>query len=73
MNRPDFEYDDPNGRCADCGHELDQASERCCSIGELELCSTCAGRRGGTYDSDQDRWTQLPDVADLLEPRRPIT
>jgi recombinational DNA repair protein (RecF pathway) len=47
--------------CADCGAELDPASERGFSFGSRGvLCAECSLRRGGEYDSATDRWVRSP-------------
>jgi len=71
MENRDFEIDEDQGRCSDCGQPLPLAAERCCSLSEITtLCWDCALRRGGIYDSDQDRWSVLPDAGDLEESAR---
>lgn len=37
------------------------------------LCFDCAVRRGGVYDSEEDRWTTAPNVADLPQERMGIS
>lgn len=57
--------------CADCGARILAGSEPGYDFGEgAMLCSSCARRRGGSFDSRQERWVQPPDVADLLEEPR---
>lgn len=52
--------------CADCGATVLVAPDRAFAFGEQSaLCWECAMRRGGSYDADQDRWTEPPDVSDL--------
>ena len=55
--------------CALCGATIAPASDRGYSFGEnAVLCFQCAERRGGRYDSDEDRWTSEPSVGDLVDP-----
>jgi hypothetical protein len=52
--------------CADCGALISRAGERGFAFGESEvLCFACAERRGGSYDSDEDRWTRSPSLSGL--------
>jgi hypothetical protein len=52
--------------CADCGATVSASAEPCYGFGAQGfVCFECALRRGGSYDSDQDRWSIPPDVADL--------
>jgi hypothetical protein len=54
------------GSCVDCGAEITPASDRGYSFGTRGvLCMECALRRGGEYDSGDDRWVQSPDLAGL--------
>ena len=54
--------------CADCGAAVLSGAESGFGFGHnAVLCSTCAIRRGGSYDARQERWIQPPRVADLLE------
>jgi hypothetical protein len=51
--------------CADCGAPTGPEA-RAFAFGTTSLiCWECAVRRGGSYAADEDRWTQVPDVADL--------
>lgn len=55
-------------QCADCGDPVLSGAESGFGFGDNSvLCSTCATRRGGSYDARQDRWVQPPRFADLLE------
>lgn len=65
MEDSHFEIDEPQSRCADCGQPLLQTDPFCALDEALDLCWTCAIRRGGRFDADQDRWSVLPDVGDL--------
>jgi hypothetical protein len=57
---------DEQANCAECGALISRAAERGFAFGEAEvLCFTCAERRGGRYDADQDRWTLPPSLAGL--------
>jgi len=52
--------------CADCGATVD-SRERIYGFGtDGVLCFACAERRGGSYDTLHDRWTEVPDLADLI-------
>lgn len=52
--------------CLDCGAELAPGTDRDFEFGVAGvLCFGCAERRGGSYDENQSRWVDLPDVADL--------
>jgi hypothetical protein len=56
--------------CADCGAPVEQ-EERVFGFGaDAVLCWECALRRGGAYDSEEDRWTVEPGVTDLLKRER---
>jgi hypothetical protein len=68
MHRSEIE---PSTQCADCGAEILAGAEPGYDFGEnASLCSICARKRGGSYDSHQERWVQPPRVGDLLdEPR----
>lgn len=67
MHRSEAEFIRP---CADCGVPVEQ-EERVFGFGaEAVLCWKCALRRGGAYDSEEDRWTIAPSVTDLLERER---
>jgi hypothetical protein len=57
--------------CADCGAEIDPATDEAFAFGETGfLCLECGLRRGGIYDAEEDRWTKAPDVSDLPDERR---
>lgn len=59
-------------RCIDCGALIAPGPDRAYALSdEAFLCFECAVRRGGIYDSDQDRWVVEPDVADEPDERRP--
>ena len=67
MHREEYEG---RSACSDCGAVISPAADRGFSFGtQGVLCWECAIRRGGTYDADEDRWTNAPDVADLPENR----
>ena len=52
--------------CAECGTEIDAASERGFALGGGgALCHECAVRRGGRYDEVHDRWTEEPRLGGL--------
>ncbi len=58
--------------CSDCGAELWPDVDRAFASGpNIYLCFECAERRGGVYDSDEDRWTVAPDVSGIADERRP--
>jgi hypothetical protein len=59
---------DQAAECADCGAPVLSGAEAGFGFGEdAVLCSTCATRRGGSYDARQERWVQAPRFADLLD------
>lgn len=65
MHREEYEG---QSACADCGAVISIATDRGFSFGaQGVLCWECAIRRGGSYDANEDRWTEPPDVADLPE------
>lgn len=52
--------------CADCGTPIDVALERGYrGAGDWALCLTCALKRGGQFDENEDSWTVAPDVTGL--------
>jgi hypothetical protein len=54
--------------CADCGAPVLSGAESGFAFGDnAVLCSTCAIRRGGSYDPRQERWVEPPRIADLLD------
>lgn len=58
--------------CAGCGAVISPGPDRGYAFGlDRVLCWQCATDRGGSYDSEEDRWTVEPRVADLRssEPR----
>ncbi len=58
--------------CNVCGAVIQPSADRGFTYGERGvLCWECAIRRGGSYDSDEDRWSTAPDVVDLPDERRP--
>ena len=58
---------DQGTECADCGAPILSGAEAGFDFGEdAVLCSSCATRRGGSYDAHQERWVTAPRVADLL-------
>jgi hypothetical protein len=58
--------------CADCGAEVSPATERGFAFGDSAvLCFACAERRGGSYDSDEDRWTRAPSLSGLASREDP--
>jgi hypothetical protein len=62
---------DQGTQCADCGAPILAGAEDGFGFGESAmLCSTCAAKRGGSYDARQERWVRQPRVADLLEKPR---
>jgi hypothetical protein len=68
MHRSELEQATP---CADCGAPILTGAEPSYDFGENALlCSTCAGKRGGSYDARQERWVHPPRVSDLLEEPR---
>ena len=64
MHRSEAEFIRP---CADCGAAIEEESRVFGFGAEAVLCWACALRRGGAYDSEEDRWTIAPSVTDLLE------
>lgn len=73
---PDWEEVVPESEeavpCADCGERVYPGSTRGYAPSESwGLCWSCAIRRGGSYDADQDRWTRAPHVADLRRTWQP--
>ena len=67
MHRSEAELITP---CADCGAPMEEET-RVFGFGpDAVLCWTCALRRGGAYDSEEDRWTVEPSVIDLLDRER---
>jgi hypothetical protein len=57
--------------CVDCGAELWPEVECAYAVGpETYLCFACAERRGGAYDSDEDRWITPPDESGIRDERR---
>ena len=67
MHRSEAEMVRP---CADCGAPAPEESRVFGFGAEAVLCWECALRRGGAYDSEEDRWTIAPSVTDLLERER---
>jgi hypothetical protein len=62
---------DQGTQCADCGSPILAGAEEGFGFGESSmLCSTCAAKRGGSYDGRQERWVRPPRVADLLDKPR---
>jgi len=58
--------------CVDCGHSVDPAFDRSFAItDEILLCHACAVRRGGVYDSDDERWAAAPSLDGITEERSP--
>ncbi len=58
--------------CADCGAAIWTDIDRYFPISdETYLCWTCAIRRGGSYDADEDRWTTAPGLEGIADERRP--
>ncbi len=58
--------------CVDCGASIDPAFDRPFAItDEIILCPMCAMRRGGVYDSDDERWAVQPDLTGVTEERAP--
>jgi hypothetical protein len=54
--------------CADCGAPILGGAEAGFGFGDdAMLCSSCAIRRGGSYDAHRERWLEPPRVADLLD------
>jgi putative phosphoribosyl transferase len=52
-------------RCVDCGVLLSPATDRAYAISAEDfLCFSCAERRGGEYDEDEDRWVTAPELAE---------
>ena len=68
----DREESDQSVSCRACGAVIEPDASRGFAFGEHgTLCWECSIQRGGTYDSQQDRWTTPPDVSDLPDERRP--
>lgn len=58
--------------CADCGAVISRSLERGFAFGESGvICFACAERRGGAYDSDEDRWTRAPSLSGLAVREEP--
>jgi hypothetical protein len=58
--------------CIDCGTTIDATMDRPYAItDEIVLCHTCALRRGGAYDSDNERWAESPRLEGIPEERLP--
>lgn len=56
--------------CIDCGASISPGVDRAYAVTtDAWLCFECAERRGGVYDSDEDRWVTAPNVADLPQER----
>ena len=54
--------------CADCGDEVQAEVQEAFSFGTRGVvCFECAVRRGGSYDTSQDRWTVEPNLEGLDE------
>jgi hypothetical protein len=52
--------------CMECGKTVDLEGERCFAItDEVVLCYTCSVRRGGAYDSADDKWVVAPRLGNL--------
>jgi hypothetical protein len=57
--------------CAECGALIDPDGARSFAFGEQGvLCWSCAIRRGGSFDPNEEVWTTPPSVADLPDPGR---
>jgi len=67
MHRSEVDFNRP---CADCGASVAEESRVFGFGAEAVLCWECALRRGGAYDSNEERWTVEPGVADLLHRER---
>jgi hypothetical protein len=53
--------------CADCGEAVIVSQEIVYPFGyDGVLCLNCARRRGGSYDTADERWVVVPRVEDLL-------
>lgn len=62
MHRSEMEMTVP---CAGCGTPVAEDS-RSYAFGENQLlCWECALRRGGSFDSKEDRWIAEPNTGDL--------
>lgn len=62
------EFEEGLGECANCGAIIAEGTDPGFPFGENSmLCFECAIRRGGEYDSSEDRWVVLPSVSDLEE------
>lgn len=62
---------DQGTQCADCRAKILGGAEAGFGFGESAmLCSSCAAKRGGSYDAHQERWVRPPRVADLLDKPR---
>ena len=54
---------------SDCGAGVYMSGSRAYGIGDWgALCWSCAIRRGGQYDADEERWTTAPSTDDLRRP-----
>jgi hypothetical protein len=57
--------------CCDCGATLSGETDRPFAMSDDDfLCFECAVRRGGVFDTMQERWIVSPNVADLPDERR---
>jgi len=57
--------------CAECGALIDPDGARSYTFGEQGvLCWSCAIRRGGSYNPDDEVWTTPPSIAGLPDPAR---
>lgn len=55
--------------CAACGAVIAPETDRACEIAdEVFLCWQCALARGGRFDEAEDRWTAMPNAADVPIP-----
>ena len=58
--------------CIDCGTSIDPAFDRPYAItDEIVLCHSCALRRGGGYDFDNEHWGVTPRLDGIPEERLP--
>jgi len=57
-------------RCADCGADIRPGAEPVFAFGTAGMvCWDCALRRGGRYDAERERWSEAPDLRDLVPER----
>jgi hypothetical protein len=67
MTMPELEEYEGETVCGSCGATIAEDDERNFAFSSTgELCWDCAMARSGTWDPEIERWTEPPDIADLL-------